>query len=50
MGHYPTCGGGKLLDSYARLLDDCSSTGNLTLAAGDVTVPFKLTAHSAGRT
>lgn len=48
MGHYATYGGGNLLDSYPELLDECPSTGNLTYAAGDVTVHSNLTVHSAG--
>lgn len=48
MGHYATYGGGNLLNSYPELLEECSSTGNLTYAAGDVTVHSNLTVHSAG--
>jgi hypothetical protein len=48
MGHYATYGSGNLLDSYPELLDQCSSTGNLSYAAGDVTVHSNMTVHSAG--
>lgn len=48
MGHHATYGSGNLLSSYPELLDDCSSTGNLTYAAGDVTVHSNMTVHSAG--
>lgn len=48
MGHYATYGDGNLLDSYPELLDHCTSTGNLSYGAGDVTVHSNLTVHSAG--
>lgn len=48
MGHYATYGNGNLLDSYPELLDNCSSSGNLSYSAGDVTVHSNLTVHSAG--
>ena len=48
MGHYATYGGGNLLDSYPELIDECSNTGHLTYAAGDVTVHSNLTVHAAG--
>ena len=48
MGHYASHGDGNLLDSYPELLDDCSSTGNLSYSAGDVTVHSNMTVHSAG--
>lgn len=48
MGHHATYHGGDLLDYYPEVLDDCSDTGNLTYAAGDVTVHTNITVHSAG--
>jgi hypothetical protein len=42
-----TYGDGNLLDSYPELLDECSSTGNLCYAPGDVTVHSNWTGHSA---
>jgi ectoine hydroxylase-related dioxygenase (phytanoyl-CoA dioxygenase family) len=48
MGHYATYGAGNLLDSYPEVADECPSSGNLTYAAGDVTVHSNMTVHSAG--
>jgi Phytanoyl-CoA dioxygenase (PhyH) len=48
MGHYTTYGKRNLLDSYPELLDNCTSSGNLSYAAGDVTVHSNLSVHSAG--
>lgn len=48
MGHYATYGKGNLLDSYPELVDECRSSGNLSYAAGDVTVHSNMTVHSAG--
>ena len=48
MGHYATYGEGNLLDSYPEVLDHCTNSGNLTYAAGDVTVHSNMTVHSAG--
>lgn len=47
MGHHATYGDGNLISHYPELLDDCTPTGNLTYAAGDVTVHSNLTVHSA---
>ena len=48
MGHYSTHGAGHLLDSYPEVLDDCTSSGNLSYRAGDVTVHSNMAVHSAG--
>lgn len=48
MGHHATYGGGNLITHYPELLDDCTSSGNLTYAPGDVTVHSNMTVHSAG--
>ena len=48
MGHYASHGDGNLLDSYPELLDECSSTGNLSYKAGDITVHSNMIVHSAG--
>ena len=48
MGHYATYGKGNLLDSYPELVDECTSSGNLSYEAGDVTVHSNMTVHSAG--
>ena len=48
MGHYATYGEGNLLDSYPEMLDHCTGSGNLSYAAGDVTVHSNMTVHSAG--
>lgn len=47
MGHHATYGEGNLITHYPELLDDCTATGNLTYAAGDVTVHSNMTVHSA---
>jgi hypothetical protein len=48
MGHYATYGTGNLLSAYPELPDLYESSGNLSYAAGDVTVHNNLTVHSAG--
>ncbi|CAN7620418.1 phytanoyl-CoA dioxygenase family protein [Phenylobacterium sp. LjRoot225] len=48
MGHYATYGKGNLLDSYPELLDDCTDSGQLSYAAGDVTVHSNMCVHGAG--
>lgn len=48
MGHHATYGDGNLITHYPELLDECTSTGNLTYAAGDVTAHSNMTVHSAG--
>ena len=40
MGHYATYGKGNLLDSYPELVDECTSSGNLSYEAGDVSCRF----------
>lgn len=48
MGHHATYGEDNLISQYPELLDECTSTGNLAYAAGDVTVHSNMTVHSAG--
>jgi hypothetical protein len=49
MGHYRSYGEDRdLLDAYPELRDQCSITGPLSYAAGDVTVHSNLTVHGAG--
>jgi hypothetical protein len=48
MGHYATYGDGNLLSAYPELPELYRTSGNLTYAAGDVTVHHNLTVHSAG--
>jgi hypothetical protein len=48
MGHHSTYGGGNLISHFPELLDDCTSSGNLTYEPGDVTVHSNMTVHSAG--
>jgi len=48
MGHYTTYGPGNLLDAYPELLDQCTTTENMSYSAGDVTVHSNLCVHSAG--
>jgi hypothetical protein len=48
MGHYATYGAGNLLSAYPELPELYESSGNLSYAAGDVTVHHNLTVHSAG--
>jgi hypothetical protein len=47
MGDYRTYGDGNLLDAFPDLIEDCPSSGYLTMAAGDVTVHTDLCVHSA---
>ena len=49
MGDYRTYGDGNLLDSFPGLIDDCPSSGYLTLSAGDVTVHSDMCVHAAGQ-
>ncbi len=49
MGDYRTYGDGNLLDAYPGLIDDCPSSGYLSLSAGDVTVHSDLCVHAAGQ-
>jgi len=48
LGHFSTYGNGNVLDSYPELLADCTPTGLLPYAAGDVTVHSNMCVHSAG--
>lgn len=49
MGDYRTYGEGNLLDAYPGLIDECPSSGYLTLSAGDVTVHSDMCVHAAGQ-
>ncbi|WP_179046170.1 phytanoyl-CoA dioxygenase family protein [Sphingobium lactosutens] len=49
MGDYRTYGEGNLLDAYPGLIEECPSSGYLTLSAGDVTVHSDMCVHSAGK-
>ena len=48
LGDYRTYGDGNLLDVYPELAETCPSSGQQTLAAGDVVIHSDLTVHMAG--